>query len=696
MRASISSVLTAILLVLLADHAMANDFFTVQIDQFPSRADMQMSRVQNANINDLWLQENGDEVILNAGIFPDRQYAELLLAQISNSEPQAKVVSASLPTQDQWLAPQRKISLQDIGYTKSVLLQGVQPYQAIHFPWNKTMAVKGSHLNIGLRVSRSLKADSSVTILAEGVPLTTILQHEILDKEFIFVSLDALGDLDIGSTLDVEISGSFRSTDDYCVDMRNKSLWLSLDNTTYLQFTQQMPFISARHFFSNPAATFNFGSFEQKQASIEAIMHIAGLIGSLSYTKDSRIQFAPYSLTGMNIFVGSFDQDILVLGSNLFITPNGSKLLTDFAYPALIFSKLSGRPIKETAKETGNDFSFEMLGYSDRKAQGIGDLVFSTKFSALQLDGWPKEILATIFYTHSPVFEENRAFLRVRLNGSLIESRELFGGGGERTLSFTLPSRLMQAENTLDIVFSYYLNNDNCIGTYPEFEVLLQKGSFLSVGSYDPTPPLNLSTYPASQRGKGALLLSALTEEFYLPMVRLLEIQGFLQQSIPDVSIAEGSQLETGQYDYAILSLDPATAQVYNPPVDLTQAFKIINPLSNKVVLDLDTEEPITILQAFYSENKLPLLLYEQRNVSCPPLESLTEVLSSHTKANIGIINDEEWHTMEVGKKLRVIYPEKKNLMYYWHKYRLVFFLLASFLLLMFLFYVYNRLARES
>ena len=694
MRSSISSVLTAIILILFADHALANDFHTVRIDQFPSMADLQMSRVQNTNINGLWYQKNGDKVFLNAGIFPDRQYAELLLAQIRDIKPQATVVSASLPTPEQWIPQQKQLSLQKIGYTHPLLLQGVQPYHAIHFPWNKTMAVKGSHLNVGLRVSKSLKADSTVTILAEGVPLTTLLPHE-LDKGFISISLDVLGDLDVGSTLDVEISGSFRVTEDYCVDMRSKSLWLSLDNTTYLQYTQNMPFVSVRHFFSDPAAIFHFGSFEANRNSIEAILHIAGLVGSLSSTKHPRIQFIPYSLTGKNIFVGTFDQDIMVLGSNLFITPAGSKLLADKVYPALVFSKLSGNPTEVPAKEMENDFSFEMLGYSDRKAQGIGDLVFSTKFSALQLDGWPEKIIATILYTHSHIFEDNRSYLRVRLNGSLIESRELFGGGGERTLSFTLPSRAMQAENTLDIVFSYYVNNDKCIGTYPEFEVSLKKGSFLSVGNYNPTPSLTLSTYPAIFRGKGALVLSTLTEEFYLPLVRLMEIQGFLQQSIPDVSIAEVSQLETGQYDYAILNLDVTTAQAFNPPVDLTEKFKIANPLSNKVLIDLDTEEPITILQTFYSEYELPLFLYQQRNISYPPLELLTEALSSHSRGNVGIISEKEWHTMEVGNKLRVIYPEKKNLVYYWLKYRFIFFLLAGALFLMFLFYVYNRLARE-
>jgi hypothetical protein len=695
MKHSTLIVLVTTILFLFTVQALANEFFTVRIDQFPPTTDFQMYQGRTSQINDLWYQKSDSSVYLNAGIFPSQYYAELLLNQIREKEPQATVVPATPPESEQWLPQTRKLSLQQIGYTQPHLMQGVQPYHSMHFPWNNNMIVRGSQLYIGLRVSSSLKSDSTVTILAEGVPLTTISQQEIYDREFILVSLDALDNVDIGTTLDVEISGSFRATEDYCVDMRSKSLWLSLNNATYLQYTQKMPAVSAKHFFSGPASTFHFSSFSHNHNSIEALMRISGLIGSLSYTKHSRIQFSSYSLSGKNIFIGSFDQDIMVLGSNLFITHNGSKLLTDTLYPALIFSKLNGSPAELHAKETKNDFSFEMLGYSDRKAQGIGDLVFSTKFSALQLDGWPEKVIATIRYSHSSVFEENRSFLRIRLNGSLIESRELFGGGGERILSFPLPSRAIQPDNTLDAVFSYYINNDKCIGTYPEFEVVLQKDSFLSVGNYNPAPPINLSTYPALFRGKGAVLLSALTEEFYLPLSRLLEIQGFMQQSVPDVYLVESQQLDTGQYDYGILSLNADTAKSFNPPADLTQKLQITNPLSNKVLLDLDTEEPITVLQTFYTDDQFPLLIYQQRNLSSPPLKLLTEALSSHTRANIGVIGDNEWHTMEVGKKLRVIYPEKKNLVYYWYKYRTIAFLLAGALFLLFIFYVYNRLARE-
>ncbi|MBI9090624.1 MAG: cellulose biosynthesis cyclic di-GMP-binding regulatory protein BcsB [Desulfobacterium sp.] len=686
----------AVLVFLLAGPVLADDLFTVQINQFDSGETIQISDLQKKHINDLWLRRDGNTISLNAGIFPDRYHAGLLLTQLRHFTPHAQVISASMPSPEQWLPLQRHISLQDIGYEQPVLLQGVQPYHAIHFPWDSTMAIKGSYLKLDLRVSDVLKSNSTVTVLAEGIPLVSFLKKDLMDDKKVIIRLDPLQNIEIGGTLDIEISGSFRATEAYCVDMKSKSLWLCLDNTSRLQFTRKMPSFSVRHFFSEPAAKFCFVSFEENKDSIEAIAKMAGLIGSLAYSKHSRIQFAPYSLTGKNIFVGSFDNDITVLGNNLFITPNGSKLLTGTVFPALIFSKLNGTSAEPSAKEAVKDISFEMLGYDNRTTQGIGDLIFQTTFSGLQLGGWPEKMSGTIRYTHGPVLEDDRSFLRIRLNGVLLESREIFGDGGERILTFSIPSRAIQAQNNLEIVFSYYFYTEDCIGSYPAFEVSLNKDSFLSLGRYNPAPPLTFSNYPAIFKGKGALLLSKLSKDFYTPMVRLMEIQGYLQHAIPDIAITEAVNLETGKFDYGVMVMDPNTAQPFDPPVDLTQKLMITNPLSNRVLIHLETTESISALQTFYYDDKLPMLLYQQRNVSRSPLGFTTDLLSSHSRANVGIISDTEWHAMEIGRKIRVIYPDKKNMAYYWHKYRLIFFFLAGAGFLLFLFYVYHRLAKEK
>jgi len=696
MRVVTSIALSVVLLFLLANQALANNLFTVRVGQSVSRPNILIDNLQNQKINNLWLSKKNNAYVLNAGIFPDRKYAKLLLDQLRIFAPLAEIVSAELPASEQWVSQQKTISLREIGYEQPVLLQGVQPYYAVHFPWNNSMDIKSSSLNIGLRISPSLKTNSTVTILAEGVPLMTFLKREIINREFVSIRLDALENLNIGSTLDIEISGSFRATEDYCVDMRSKNLWLSLDSATYLRFTQLTPSLSVKSFFLDAAAMFHFVSFAQDRNSIEAVTRIAGLIGSLSFSKYSRIQFGSYSLAGKNIFVGSFAKDMTVLGNNIFITPDGSKLLKDTIFPALIFTKLSGKSMDSSPVTVLNDSSFEMLGYRNRTAQGIGDLLFSTQFSALQLGGWPKKILATIFYTHSPVLANDRSSLRIRLNGVLVESRNISGDGGGHSLTFTLPSRAIQVKNNLEIVFSYYLNTGECIGSYPEFEVALMKESFLSVESYNPKPHLTLSNYPAVFKGRGALLLSRFNSEYYEPLARLMEIQGHLQQAIPDIAITELTHLDTTEFDYAVMALDPEETTVFMPPVDLAQRLKIINPLSNKVLVDLETKESITALQTFYFDKKLPALLYQQRNIVRSPLDFVTEVLSSHSQANIGIISDTEWYAMEVGKKIHVVYPDKKNIAYYWQKYRFIFFLLIGAILLLFLFYVYHRLAKEK
>jgi len=225
-------------------------------------------------------------------------------------------------------------------------------------------------------------------------------------------------------------------------------------------------------------------------------------------------------------------------------------------------------------------------------------------------------------------------------------------------------------------MFSYYLNTGDCIGSYPEFEVSLFKDSFFTVTSYNPTPPLTLTSYPTVFMGKGALLLSKLSPEFYHPAARLIEIQGYLQQSAPDISLTDLATLNNGTFDYAVLVLDAKEVESLSPPVDITPTLQINHPLSKAVLLQLDTAESATIQQTFYSSKQLPMLLYGQRNTPRFPSDSLSELLSSHSRANVGIIHDEQWYALEIGEKFRVIYPGRRNFAFYWARYRILFFIL--------------------
>jgi len=677
--------------------AFAADLYTVRLEDFASRAELLEFAAAHTMINDLWMQQDGGNYKLNAGIFPEKKYAGMLQDRLRDKKLSGKIVPVDMPEPNQWLPVEETISLGDLGYDKSVLMQGVQAYTAFHFPWSTALSTRGGKLRFRMRSSQYLKEDSIVTVLVEGLPLLTVSTAELGSVLELVIPLDTVTESEIGQTLDVEISAALSSTDDRCVDMRSRHLWLVIDAASGLQVTRRLPPQSVREFFSNPGSLFSFSAIAENAESVGAMSRIAGLIGSLSRSPYSRLRFDGYSVSEKNIFIDSFPDDIRILGNNIFVSPRGAELLASRWFPALIFSRLSGRPGEAQTPETAIDVSFGQLGYAHRSARGVGDLSFFVEFSTLQLGGWPENFLCTLVYTHTPVLQKERAFLRVRMNGVLIESREIHGDGGQRSLVFALPTQYFQEKNSMEIMFSYYLNTGDCAGSYPEFEVSLSKNSFLTVDGYNPSPSLNLSTWPAIFTGKGALVLGSYSPELSRPAARLQEMQGYLQQRTPDISLIDLQKLGTGEFDYAMVVMNPEQVASLSPPVDLVPALQIENPLTNTVLLSLDTAESATVIQTFHEKNgELPILLYGQRATVNFPAASLTRLLTSHSRANVGIIHEGQWYAMEIGKKFQVIYPDKHDFFFYWVRYRLLFFIFIGAGALIFFFYVYHRLAKEK
>ncbi len=678
----------------LVGQAATAEFHAVRLAQYASQEKLLEAVPGHGPLSDLWFREKSGKYELLTGIFPEAHYAERLLARLRQDGRPGEIVPATAPESRQWLPQTHNISLGDLGYDRPVLLQGVQPYLALHFPWQDTSVAKGTVLRLDLRASQVLRQESTVTITVEGVPQLTLSAQELGQKPTVSVSLDAFAGQTIGATLDVEISGSLVASADRCLDMRNKGLWLEVDHGSALQVRQLEPPRSVRQFFTDPAARFTLETPGAESARLEAACRLAGLIGSLAHADRTRVRFGDYALSGHNIFLGAFADDARVLGSNLYVSPAGAALLASRWLPALIVPRLRGEARQDLAATDAMGISFEEMGYPTRTTRGTGDLTFSIDFTTIQLGGWPEKLLCTLYYTHTPVMEHNQTFVRVRMNGVLIESQELFGPGARRSLSFALPTQYFQAKNNLEIIFSSYHKTGDCMGSYPELEVSLLQDSLFTVTSTNPTPPLTLTSFPAVFTGKGAAVPGK-SAEYVLPLVRLLELQGFYQQRVPDITITELANLTGGQFNYAVLAMDAQEAESLAPPLDLTHKLIVKNPLSDIKLLQLDTDESVTTAQTFYTAGKLPVLLYAQRHTQHSPCDTLTELLSSHPQGNVGIIHQQQWYSLEIGKKLRVIYPEKHDFAFYWLQYRLLFFALIGALILFGLLYLYHRLAKE-
>ncbi len=690
-------VFLVVLLLPAASSATKTEFYTVQLGNYKSRTELSGAISALGGINGLWFRKKEGIYGLYNGIFPDRKTAGLLVSALDERGIPSKITKESIPQRGEWVARKAVITLRDIGHENPLLLQGVQAYLSFNFPWDSSIDMQTAVLKLKMRISGSMRPESSITIKAEGIPLVSFSVVQLRKQPDVLLNLSGLQGVDIGDSLDVEISGSFSATDNLCLDMMSKDLWIMVANTSELAIEQRWPPETARQFFSDPVAGFNFTAIPAEQEAAQAVLRISGLVGSTARSIHSRIGFQGYSLQKRNIFIGKFAKDIMVLGSNIFLTPRGADIVASQWMPALVFSRLKGSIDGEGLRETPANITFEDLGMKNRTSRGSSDLVFFTEFSPQELGGWPAKLIFTLVYSHTPVIEQERCFLRVRLNGVLIESHEIRGEGGQHSFCVDIPTRYLHDKNYLEMAFSYFINRGDCVGSYPDFEVSVFKDSFFTVTAYDSTPPLTLDTYPGVFLRKGAVVLSSNAPRYLHPGARLVEIQGFMQQEAPDISLVSLDSLAQKEFDYAVLVLEPGEAKKFSPLVDIAPKFLIKNPLTGKLMIELDTDEPATVLQTFYDRDAgIPMLVCGMKNTGEFPVQSVDKLFMSHPNANVGIIHNDQWYALSVGKKYRVVYPDRHGLHYYWLRFRIIVFIAIGAAALVFFFYIYHVLAKEK
>jgi hypothetical protein len=625
------------------------------------------------------------------GVFKQEQDAKYLLTHLKRKFPAIKIVRSSYEDIYYWVPKQERMKLSDIGYSEPIHSQGFQSYASVQFPWTDSMTTQNGKIKLFLKISSLLNERSSIKIMIEKIPYYNKRIEDLSSDPVIEIPLDQLEEHTIGEELDVEIYGYFSITDDRCADEPSGNLWMVIGKDSFLQYTTNSSIQSLKDYFKTIHETYNISIEKNEDNFVEASLKLAGFLGSISQTNSTRLNFSKISGQSKNIFIGSYLKDIELFGSNLYLTPAGVDFLINKFSPSLPFSDVSIDSFNKSASKSPKEISFEDLGYDNRVMIGIGDLAASYPFSLQEIGGWPKHLFCTLVYNHTPIGEEERSFLKLKLNKTLLETREVTGDGGGKSISFEIPERYLQPKNVLEVVFSYYLNRGDCKGSLPQMEVSIFKDSFLSTKGFRKNAPLTIGSYPSVFLGKGAIILSDNTPKFYIPIARLVEMLGHLQGIPPVLELLRFEDLDTKQYDYVMFHLSPDKIHQLKPIVDMEPSFEIINPFTQKSLLKLSSDDSIALLQVFYNKAGTPTLIYSEDNNTSPFEDA--NLLSQHTlNGNIAIYKDNIWYPMEVGQKFRVVYPHQTDFEYFWVRYRLIICVLFGTLLIVFLFFIYHRL----
>ncbi len=665
---------------------------TVELMRAKTKKELMKSIATMENFPALWIAKESSSFSLRMGIFPDRQYAMPLDMSMKSSFPSARIVETAMPASFQWVSYFDQVSLKNLGYSRPILAQGVHAYASFHIPWSRRFTTLGSSLHLSLKVSPVLAEASTLTILAEGTPLKSV---KLAGPQGLTLNipLDTLKNIPVGETLDIEIRGYFTITGDLCTDEATGNLWILIDNESYLSIKRLHPPTTIRDFFRNFPLVINIVPGKNEKDYVESVCNLAILAGYVSRYNLAPITFQQYVPKACNIFIGSYEKDIRIYGNDLYITPRGVRLLTSRWLSSLVFKNVKYSRLVSMSYNHPRNITFGQLGYTGSLMRGIGELTASIPLPATHLGGWPSNLLCTLLFSHSPISDKERAFLKVRFNGILIESREIQGEGGIQSLTFSIPTRYFNARNNLDVAFSYYRNSGKCQGNFPEMEVSVMKDSFFTVKSYQKKPDMTMGSYPAICIGRGAIVLNDLDPDNWMPLLPILENLG-RNQSVPyPITLVSWEEFTEESYDFGIMNLGVKLPVTLEPAVRHDQAFMIVNPVTKKPLLDIKTTDPVAVVQTFYTTRGIPLVLFTRRPGIRVAPSTMMEALFQQTPANVIIFGPETWTGLEIGKKLRVVYPDAKGFSYYWALYRPIIFIALGAIIMIFLFFVFHKLA---
>ncbi len=668
---------------------------TVELLRSPLTEGLVASISSLKNLSGLWISRSESGLSLRVGLFPDEKDALPLLEIMKKSFPTAQIVTTRPPKPAQWIPSFERIPLENLGYIRPILSQGVHSYTSFHFPWSKAFSPTGSSLHFSLRVSPTLASASTLTILAEGIPLYSI-KLDGTPRLDVDVPLDALENIPIGKTLDIEIRGYLIISGNQCVDETTGNLWVLIDNKSYLTIKRWHPPDTVQDFFRKSPLSLNIIPRISGENYVEAVSNLAILAGYVSRSRLVPLTFRPYVPTAYNIFIGSYRDDIRVFGHDLYLTPAGARLLVSRWLHTLIFRQIQNARFIPRSAPHPKDITFAQLGYSGSLMRGIGEMIASVPLPATRLGGWPSKLLCTLLYAHSPISDKERAFLKIRFNGVLLESREIKGQGGIHAFTFSIPTRYFNAHNHMDIAFAYYRNSGNCQGNFPEMEVSVMRDSFFTVKSYQKKPRLTIGSYPAICTGRGALVLKDLAEENWRPLLPLLENLGRNQSVTRPITLVSWDDFKQGRYDFGIMNLGLRLPSGLEPVVRLGESLIIVNSVTKKTILRIETTDPAAAIQTFYTDKGVPIILYSQkRGIRVIP-ETMMQAISQPTPANVTLFTLQTWVGMEIGKKLHVVYPELKGFSYYWALYRLIVFIALGAIIMIFLFFIFHKLSTRK
>ncbi len=616
---------------------------------------------------------------------------------VSNASP---VFSEVLP---------RITSLQSLGYSRDIVLKGVNPKLTFSIPKPAGgLETDKSFLNLKVKPSQFIDSKSTVRILINEEPVLATSVEALRKNSVLKIPLTTLPDGEAFISVSLE-TYLFVDQQDVCESLQSGNLYLVVDNDSLFQVQPKIEDKSINGFFE--------GTYQQvvltvpsdlETEQLESALWLYGLLsGQFGKRKIPVLWRQPGSAIPPNSAQVILDEklqgkDIERQGATLKVhaVPDVVQALAIEARGIPLSSQktMIESAVFDNAPPANREdqrLAFRQLDFNASPRRGSGIQRFRINFDLAQLGTRPQELAVSLKSLFTPVNHKDGDRLngQVYLNNTLVSTYNL----SEKTdLSDTLflPTQNLRRTNNLDVVFEHSPSQGGCLASASDLTFQVSEDSYFAWnGEQEPEGTFN--DLPYNFMGKGRMVVDVQRPELIQSTAYLL---GMLNQMSPRpifpklVGGTDPEQLKTliesseAHTDWQIIAVPPEQFPEA-APIRLGETFEIINPLNRQVILSARPTESLGLMQ-YFSYKSRPTLglswwgsdsnrITQLASLLVNPKLGLAQTMEGNVVSTNTLPNEvQSWDLS--GKSLTVNYPDSLHWSIWISRYRSLLLLLAA------------------
>ncbi|MBW5445379.1 hypothetical protein GE107_04795 [Cohnella sp. CFH 77786] len=587
-----------------------------------------------------------------------------------------------------------KLPLTQFGYTNDVLLEGMNPTFTVFLPLYDKIDWRKSEMVFYIRHSNFMIPNAYIQVNVNDSPVDS---YKVADLKrlsdgnlMLRVPLNGVKVDSDNPLFKVELRTNLFDSESYCLDWNTNSLWTLIDKDSYisLQPANDHVRLTMDNFLKGFMDKIIIMIPEKPSKPVSsAYLKLDAFLHRVINKRAVEIQridkIMPLKSTRLERII-AIRNDI----SNIYLDDN--KILNIPASQVdYIMSEwydlLPVNPVEVLHVDEDTPSSvipLKQLGYSVIKAKGIGDLNTDIGFTVADFGGYPRQLTFTLMGSHLPfeVEKEYHHLLKISLNNHLIKAVHLRNDGKLADLEVTLPTELLQRENTLRITYSYYPESGVCTKGGVFFEGEISEDSYFKVDSYSTdVSRLDFTDLPGRFMGSGAIVLpetnNAEYSSYLSAAASFLSAMKQFDQSNIQANIISLNELGSKTYDYYIFFVSgDKLKELGSLAFTENSTFKIVARNKQKELLNINASQPIGILQIFKYKDRPAVAMNvfgsdkKLINRLSDRLLSMKEFRKLH--GNLAFYVNDEIRDYEIGTNFQLIKPETKDWTYYYRSYK--------------------------